>query len=269
MAHSTLSGAEARIAERRRLSLVLLAALACAAVAVTVSFEPIRIAAALPLCLVFPGYALAATTFAPGAISRAHRCLVVLALSLAVLALGALILNHTPGGIQEVPWAILLVAVTLLGWAVAWFRPADPSPQTPLGRPRVRVMDAALLVGAALTIAAATVIARTPMPAENIVGFTSLSMLHARSDGKPGLLAEIVNNERVPVDYRLVISQRRGPDRLTRRFTLAPGERYEEFAPLSLFLKGGRHRLITARLYRLDDPPLHPYRRVNAWIKKG
>ena len=268
MTESALSQDQTPAEERRRLLIVAALAVVCGAVAAFVSFQPLRIAAALPLTLLLPGFALAAAAFEPGAISRMQRFAMVPALSLAVLALGAVILDHTPGGIQTEPWAVLLVAVTLAGCAVAWLRRRDPLPQPRLQRPRLKATEVALLIGAVLTVGAAGVIARTPVPAENIVGFTSLSLLHARSDGAPGLRAEVESNERVSVDYRLVFSQRRGPDRLTKRFTLAPGERYEVFAPLSLFLKGGRHRLITARLFRLDEPS-HAYRRVNAWIKKG
>ena len=266
MAESVLGQDEAEARERRRLVIAVALAVVCGAVAAFVSFEPLQIAAALPLTLLLPGYALTAAVFAPGGISRMQRFAMVPALSLAVLALGAVILDHTPGGIQDEPWAILLVAVTVAGCAVAWLRRGDSRPQPRLQRPKVKASELALLIGAVLTVSAAAVIARTPVPAENIVGHTSLSMLHARSDGVRGLRAEVASNERVTVDYRLVFSQRRGPDRLTRRFSLTPGERYTAFAPLSIFLHGSRRRLITARLYRLDEPS-HPYRRVNAWIR--
>ena len=264
---STPTADMARAAERRRLALVLVAAVFCAAVAVAVDFEPIRIFAAAPLALVLPGWALTAATFAPGAIPRALRWLMVLALSLAVLVLGALILDQT-SGIREVPWAILLVVVTFAGCAAAWLRRADPQPQAPLRRPRVRATEVALLVGAVLCVGAATVIARTTLPAENIVGFTSLSLLHAEADGDPGLKAEVASNERVPVKYKLIFRQGAGPARVAKRFTLAPGDRYETFVPLSRFSEDRRIRLVTAFLYRLDRP-FKPYRRVNAWINTG
>ena len=88
----------------------------------------LRVLAGMLLVLVLPGYAL--TAFIQPARSPRRfspvlwRGMCSVGLSMAVAALGGLVLNLIPAGLTRVSWTILLAAVTLLALAAAvWLRP--------------------------------------------------------------------------------------------------------------------------------------------------
>ncbi|HEY4779357.1 MAG TPA: DUF1616 domain-containing protein, partial [Solirubrobacterales bacterium] len=85
----------------------------CALLTLVLPFEPLRMLLAAPLTLFLPGYAISAAIFARRRIERRQFLLFSLGLSLAVLALGALVLNYVPGGIRAWSWALLLFLVVL------------------------------------------------------------------------------------------------------------------------------------------------------------
>lgn len=132
--------------------LVSLAAVTVAAAVVLLSGVTVaapRIASALALALVLPGYALSAVVFPPGSLRSWQpgpwllRGIWAAGLSLAASVLGGLILNLTPGGLTRTNWAVFLGALTLLAVAVAliqsWRRGGVPDPgqaRRPAGRPR-------------------------------------------------------------------------------------------------------------------------------------
>ena len=91
--------------DNRDLLVVAAAAPVCAALALAVPVAPVRILAAVPLCLVLPGYALTAAIFARREISGLQYSLLALALSLSTLVLGSLVLDLSPGGIRSGTWA--------------------------------------------------------------------------------------------------------------------------------------------------------------------
>ncbi len=119
------------------LRLVCLLALASAALALLLPWGPLCLVVALPLVLFLPGYALVAAIFAHGKIPLRHLLVLSIGLSLAVLALGALLLNYLPGGIRAGWWALLLVIVVFaaargaairrpnnaLGYTQMWIQP--------------------------------------------------------------------------------------------------------------------------------------------------
>src|SRR4029077_18937869 len=80
----------------------------CALLTLALPFEPLRMLLAAPLALFLPRYAIPAAIFARRRIERRQFLLFSLGLSLAVLALGALVLNYVPGGIRAWSWALLL-----------------------------------------------------------------------------------------------------------------------------------------------------------------
>jgi len=74
---------------------------------------------ALPLVLLLPGYAITAALFPKGAIGVSERLLLSLGLSICVTALGGVILNWTPWGLQPASWAVLLGGITLCASLIA------------------------------------------------------------------------------------------------------------------------------------------------------
>src|SRR3954468_21171576 len=82
----------------------------------------VRVLVALPFVLVLPGLALTAALFPTGALDVAERLLFSLGLSLAITALGGLVLQLTPWGLRPASWALLLGLVTLAAGAAAFLR---------------------------------------------------------------------------------------------------------------------------------------------------
>lgn len=242
---------------------LVVAAIACAAVAVIVPIEVVRILAAIPLALFLPGYALTAAIFEPRVLSIAWRLTLALALSIACLALGTLILNYVPGGIRESSWAILLcvvVAVAAVCGRIRWgARQGSPRPRPRL---RFRGADLAMLgVGLAALIVAIGV-AWTPVGATNAVGYTQFWAL---SGGGSDVRIGIRSQEHDQTEYRLVLVDRGTRKVLDSRVDLDPGDTY--LFDLSVFPPATDRdpRRISALLF-LRDRREEPYRRVTTWI---
>jgi len=90
-----------------------------------------------PLVLFLPGYAIAALAFPPRTIGPAERGIYAVALSVAVAAVGGLILQLAIG-LDRLSWAVLLGLVTAVcgGWAVRLGRlPRPRSPRLPWALP--------------------------------------------------------------------------------------------------------------------------------------
>src|SRR5262249_42499579 len=87
-----------------------------------------RALAAFLLVLLLPGVAITAAVFPPGRLSGAEWVTYGLGTSLAVAALGGLVLHWTPWGLSAGAWVVLLGAITLAAGAIAvrhWRRAAD------------------------------------------------------------------------------------------------------------------------------------------------
>ena len=161
---------------RTILRVVVVAAIACAALAALLPWEPLRLVAALPLLFFLPGYAIVAASF--GRRPPEWPDLVVLSLgcSLSVAALGGLVLSPLPGGIETASWAILLAAVTVIASAIAGRRDFASTWKS-VRRPRVRPGDAVFVLVALVLAAGAVVLANKPLGAESAGRFTALWML--------------------------------------------------------------------------------------------
>jgi len=107
------------------------AAVLCALV-LLVPAAPVRVTAGLLLVLVLPGYALTAALLPRRSLGRPELALCALGLSLAVAALGGLLLN-VAGHLSRPAWDILLTAVTIACCAIAGRRRTgdDTSGQVP------------------------------------------------------------------------------------------------------------------------------------------
>jgi Protein of unknown function (DUF1616) len=93
------------------------AAVVCA-LALLAPLPPVTVTAGLLLVLVLPGYALTAALLPRRSLGRPELALCVLGLSLAVAALGGLLLNFA-GHLGRPAWDILLTAVTVGCCAIA------------------------------------------------------------------------------------------------------------------------------------------------------
>jgi hypothetical protein len=246
----------------RDLWLVVGGALLGAAIALLVPWEAVRLVAAAPLCLVFPGYALASAAFSSRSLSGGRFAVLVLGLSLIVLILSALALNYAPGGIRDVSWAIILVLVTVAacGWAAVKGEPGE-APYATWSPPRVSPTDYLFLGGAAVAIVAALLVSATVYPASEVEGFTRLSMLTAPSGGAATIGVD--SNEQHRQSYLLSLTLA-GRSLLTKHLSLDPGD--ESVLRVRLPHDRGRPSgMLAASLYRASSPDTL-YRRVNSWL---
>lgn len=246
----------------RDLWVVGLGAPLCALVALLVPLEAVRLAAAAPLCLVFPGYALASAAFGARSLSGGRFAALVLGLSLIVLILSALVLNYGPGGIRDLSWAVILVLVTVAAcrWAAVKRKPGDV-PYAAWARPRMGLVDSLFLGGAAVAAVAALVVSATVFPAGDVQGFTRLSMLTESSGGAATIGVD--SNEQRHQSYLLRLTLD-GRPLLTKRLSLDPGDE----SVLRVRLPddpGPPSGMLAASLYRASSPDAL-YRRVNSWL---
>lgn len=241
------------------------AAAICAVMALVLPFEPLRMLLAVPLALFLPGYAICAVIFARNPIGRHHFLLLSLGLSLAVLALGALVLNYGPGGVRAWSWALLLFLVVLgCCRGAALRRPRGAAAPVTWSPPRVGAAQVALGAAAALALIAAVTLAFTPLAATNATGFTEIWI--APLPGDDGVRVGVGSAERDDSSYRLVVNFG-GTREVTRELKLEPGqrevlalgERAAASSPLPV--------LVTATLFKENSPkPDRPFRQVTTWL---
>jgi hypothetical protein len=227
-------------------------------VVVTVPITAVRAIFAVPLCLVLPGYALTSAAFARRSVTRAHMLMLTVAMSLSILAIGSLVLQLVPGGLRTASWTVLLLFVVIGGSAIAARRRRPVAdrrwPDLP---PRPRLLEAALLVIAGLGTAAAFALAKTPLPARNVIGYTQLWMLRAGSASQPGVHIGVASAETGSIAYRLELVAE--PDHApiqavaSFQFALRPGQQFERVVPIATFAPSGSQRVV-AHLYRRDQP---------------
>jgi hypothetical protein len=243
------------------------AAALCALLTLVLPFEPLRMLLAVPLTLFLPGYAISTAIFARARIPRRQFLLFSVGLSLAVLALGALVLNYGPGGVRAWSWALLLFLV-VLGFCrgAALRRPKRAPAPISWALPRPNGVQVALLAGGGLAIVAAIALAFTPLSATNATGFTEAWIQPL--DGGNGVRIGVGSAERDDSSYRLVIGFGDAKT-VTRQFGLQPGQREVMVAggdPLALSPTGAAIP-VTATLYKEDSPePDQPFRQVSTWL---
>lgn len=197
-------------------------AVACAVLALLIPLDGIALIFAIPLALLLPGYALAAAAFARRNPPRPYMLLLSLALSLATLTLGGLVLNYL-GGIHPLSWGLLLLLVVLVGCSVAAARRGPPRATLPRAWPLPRGVQLAMLIAAAVATTAAIVLASATVPNDDALGYTQLWILpQAGSLGREAQVG-VRSQEQRPANFDLRI--RIGDYRVVKHsFRLEPGE---------------------------------------------
>ena len=197
-------------------------ALLCAILALAIPLPGLSLAFAAPLLLFLPGYALTAAAFGKRRLERPQQLLLSVALSLSVLAIGALPLNYL-GGIHPLSWALLELLVVFVACRVAAARrDGEQLPRRP-PLPRPGKLGTLMLAGAAAATVVALTISAGAVPNDDALGFTQLWVLpKADSDGSAAVVG-VRSEEQRATDFDLRI--RIGGDRVVKRsFDLAPGE---------------------------------------------
>jgi uncharacterized membrane protein len=247
----------------RDLRLATAAAAACALLALAVPVEALSLVFAAPLAFFLPGYAIVSAIFVRSRLVVPVMLTLSIGMSLSTLALGALVLNYAPGGVDGLGWAILLAAVTAAACRGAAIRrpPTDeqwlPSWQAPARS------QAAFLAAAAVVAAAALVLAFVNLPADKAIGYTELWIQPYAAGGKTGVRVGVGSDEQQRTVYRLRIRLKR-EGATVRHFALRPGES-RVLRVASVPPGDGRPTRVSAALFR-QGRPNRPYRRVSGWI---
>lgn len=238
-------------------------AVASAVLTLILPWGPLCLAVALPLVFFLPGYALAATIFARGRIPRRHLIVLSVGLSLAVLALGALLLNYLPGGVRAGWWALLLVIVVCAAArSAAIRRPSRRAAPEASWRPRLNPAQAALFAGGALAIVAAIVLAFIPVGAKDALGYTQMWIKPLEGE-RSGVEIGVGSGEQEDASYRLWVKFGDGEAPQGRYFQLAPGE--TRIVRLLTEKQPAPAEQIRAALFKQGGPG-RAYRRVSTWI---
>jgi uncharacterized membrane protein len=231
--------------------------LLCAGLALLISLPGLSLAFAAPLLLFLPGYALTAASFGRRQLERPQLLLLSVALSLAVLVLGALLLNYL-GGIHPGSWAVLELLVVYVACKVAASRRGkEEMPKRP-PLPRPGKLGTLMLAGAAAATVVAVTISASAAPNGDALGFTQLWVLpKASSDGGEAVVG-VRSQEQRATDFDLRV--RLGADQVVKRsFRLAPGE--ERQVQLQAPPGSEGEVPVTATLLR-HNRPYSVYRRV-------
>jgi Protein of unknown function (DUF1616) len=248
------------------LLLVVLLAATAAVVVNVVDGVPVRIVFALPLLLILPGYALTAAIFARRRPGMSHVVLLSVGLSLAVAALGALLLDLTVG-LRTWSWSVLELCVVCGGCAVALVRrrgTTDLPRVLRIRQPGVR--DVLLLLGAALLAAAAVAFARTPLSANKVQGYTALWLVPTSNHDYSTLRLGVKSGELRTQVYRLVVTRGGRVVYAKRGLVLEPAQAWTRTVAISPPRRRGA-TAVTARLYRSQDAAASPYRTVRVWLR--
>jgi len=244
------------------LRLATAAAATCALLALAVPVEALSLVFAAPLAFFLPGYAIVSAIFVRARLVAPVLLTLSIGTSLSTLALGALVLNYAPGGVDGLGWAILLAAVTAAACRGAAIRRPEtdgkwlPSWQAP-ARSQV-----AFLAATAVVAVAALVLAFATLPADRAIGYTELWIQPYAAGGKTGVRVGVGSNEQHRTYYRLLVRLKTaGPT--VRRFVLQPGES-QVLRVASVPTPGGSPTRVSAVLFRPGRSD-RPYRRVSGW----
>jgi len=246
----------------RDLRLVAVASVACALLALLVPVEVLSLLFAAPLAFFLPGYAIVSATFVRARLVAPVLLTLSIGTSLSALALGALVLDYAPGGVDGPGWAILLAAVTVAACrGAALRRPATNGKWLPAWRAPMP-SQAAYLAATTVVVVAALVLAFANLPADRAIGYTELWMQPYAAGGKTGVRVGVGSEEQHRTFYALRVRLKRtGPT--VRRFALEPGES-RVLRVASVPAGDGGPMRVSAVLYRPGHSS-RPYRRVSGW----
>jgi hypothetical protein len=236
----------------------------CAAFVGVVALTPapaaVRVPLGVPLVLFLPGFVLS-MALAPSRMSWAERLAQSIGISVAVCVVGGFALHLSGLGLRTESWIPLLFAVTIAGALVA--RRRGRLGDEGLGhllarvRPRLSLRTALAVVPALVLVGLAVALARTPLPARGVAGYTTLWLLPA-NPAPDAVQIGVSSAERGSAKYRLEL-RASGQVALVRRLTLETGEQWKVVVDVSSFPL--EQRSFEALLYKADNPH-SAYRRV-------
>jgi uncharacterized membrane protein len=228
---------------------------------------PVRLVFGLPLVFALPGYALTTALFPWGSFRLSERILMTSGLSLVVTVLGGLLLNLTPAGLQASSWAIFLSLVTLAALLAALYRQPARRPTLDIQRVgqeirRIRVRPP-VAVAVLVTLVAVGISWAGAHSLEKRYTFTQMWIQPVGGSDRTAEIG-VINMERRPLDYRIVVTAGGVPVEQPMSIRLQPGQEWRSIAMLPPRPSEGDR--VAAVLYRQDEPGA-VYRRVE--ISRG
>jgi uncharacterized membrane protein len=213
---------------------------------------PVQAIFALPLLLFVPGYALTLALFRHKSLTAAERLLFSVGLSISLAALGGLVLNYTPWGLQAGSWLAWIVGVSLAAGVAAFLVQQEPllvTTRRSVSTPPAR--DLTLFGAAAAFAVIALLLASQPAPVEGNVGYTSLWMIPDQTGHPTAVQVGIASSELNSTTYNLRLELNGQPLNEWEDITLQPGEKWSDRATLPP-TKGSEK--VEAFLYRTSNP---------------
>jgi hypothetical protein len=249
----------------RDLRVIAALSLLCAILSLLIPLSGLALVFAAPLALLLPGYAIVAATFARRRLPWPQFLLLSIALSLATLVLGALLLNYLPGGIRAISWALLLLIVVFNGCRAAALRRRGRPAEARWSRPRLSRPELAMMLGGLALTVAALVLASATVPAKNAVGYTQLWVLPEAGSAGSEVQVGVKSEQQHPLAFDLRVRTGGGaPQVLKRSFELKPGE--ARVVRLAAAPGSGPGAVpVVATLLR-HNRPYTVYRRVKGWL---
>jgi uncharacterized membrane protein len=252
----------------RRNQVDLLAVSGVAVLAVIVSVlsggrpNALVVGLSLPFVLFLPGYSFSAALLPDGRAGLAERIAMSMGLSIAIAALGGLLLNVLPSGLTAASWRFLFLGVTLTGAAfAAWRRThgctSGPGPLVD----KISIREAVLLSSAALLIGLALGLGALGMdptdPARNDAPFTQFWAVPAPSGEQSIVHIGLHNYENERVTYFVTLEAGGRVLAEWPEVTLENGSDWRAQAALPRHFASQE---ITANAYRAGETD--PYRHV-------
>jgi hypothetical protein len=233
------------VISRRNVIVCASSAVVCGAAIVFSAPTVVRAVAGVPLALFLPGYAVTAAVFARHRLDWVTVLVLSFAFSFVVVILGGLLLNALPPGLTESSWAALMVLATIGAAGVAAARvERDVAPPRKRALPHLTRVEMGLLGLTIMLISAAAVLARTPLPAAGVRGYTTLSIV-PRASSAGTVTFGVQSSEKRRTAYRLKVLENAHRVRVDRHLTLAPGQRWS--LPISVDRSARR---LDAQLFR-------------------
>lgn len=229
----------------------------------------VRTTMGLLLVLVLPGYAMTAALFPGAELGLVEHSVIALGMSLAVTAVGGLLLNLTPWGLRSGTWLLLLAVITLAASAVALWRRRSLLVPVPdrweLGLTAgqgIILSVAVVLVGGAMTLAS-TGADQQPSP-----GFSQFWILPASGPAdKHAFRLGVANMESTSMTYRVEIDIDGNQTVTLAAIRLSPHQTWQTTEVVPSWTWASNSIPIEAKLYR-SEAPKQVYRHVELWLRE-
>ncbi len=214
-----------------------------------------------PLAFLLTGYAILSVALPRWRAEPPLKASASLGVSLAVLALGSLLLNYV-GGLRSVPWTVLLVVIVIAcARGAAIRRPREEGQRIVLDFRRPSVFSVLAVILGLLAAGASLAFAFHPVSAPRAIGYSELWINTGASEDS--FEVGVGNQEHTPYIFGLIATVK-GAETIERHVELNPGERQVLTLPVEGRTEPGPLR-VHVTLYR-EGIPNQPYRSVSGWV---